>query len=130
MTCSRAFLALSTFTQHLSTQPKQNVALDHASCTSQVQTLFAQGGLQSYFAADTSFYQPDPPPTSAYMDALKHLQILPNLQIPAPKTDKERESVHWSTQWPYCNNDAQMGILWSLVSFPKAGKDADWLIRV
>ena len=134
-TCSRAFVGLSTFTRHLSTHPKQNPTLNHASCASQVQTLFAQGGLQSYFAVDTSFCQPDPPPTLAYADALKLWKTLPGPQIPAPETDKERESVHWFTQWPellkpYCNNDAQAGALRSLVSFPEAGKDPDWLVRV
>lgn len=132
--CCGAFLAASSFVRHLGTHlihPRP----DPTHCGSPIQTLFAQGGLQAYFPVDTSLSQPDPPPGSAYVEALNLLRALPDPQIPTPNNDKERESVHWFTRWPellapYCSSDAQVDVLRSLVSFPQAGKDPDWLIMV
>lgn len=132
--CSRAFRATSSFVRHLGTH-FDHPPLDPALCVSPIQTLFSQGGLQMYFAVDTSLSQQDPPPNTAYADALKFLRSLPKPQIPIPKTDKERESVHWFTRWPellepYSKTDAQVKILQSLVSFPEAGRDPGWLLKV
>jgi len=132
--CSKAFVATSSFLRHLSTHsayPKP----DHNSCTSCIQTLFAQGGLQMYFPVNVSLSQLDPSPKSAYVDALTLLQNLPTPHIPVPDNDKERASVHWYTRWPellepYCTNDAHVQELRSLVSFPQAGIDPDWLVGV
>jgi hypothetical protein len=133
-TCSEAFLAKSSFVRHLSSHliyPKP----DPSSCASKIQTLFGQGGLQAYFPVDISLSHPDPPPNSAYADALELLLTLPKPQIPTPNTDKERESVHWFTRWPellqpYCNEEAQADALRRLVSFPQVGIDPEWLTRV
>lgn len=132
--CSKAFPATSSFVRHLSNHtfyPKPHPP----SCTSSIQTLFAQGGLQSYFPVDVSLSQPDPPSNSVYVEALHLLQNLSAPQIPAPDNDKERASIHWFTRWPellepYCSNDAQVLELRSLVSFPQPDLDPDWLVKV
>ena len=131
--CSRAFLATSTFVRHLGTH-HINPPVNPALCSSPVQTLFVQGNLQMYFAVDTTLSQPDPHPNLAYADALKLLRALPEPQIPTPKTDKDRESVHWFTRWPelmepYCKTAAQVNKLRSLVAFPEARTDQAWLVR-
>jgi hypothetical protein len=132
--CSKAFVAHSTFTRHLSSHPVYPKP-DPSSCASSIQTLFAQGGLQMYFPVDVFLSQQDPPPNSAYADALHLVQTLPTPNIPVPDNDKERASVHWFTRWPellesYCTDDAATDELRSLVSFPQSGLDPDWLVRV
>jgi len=136
-TCSSAFHAESSFTRHLSTHPSQlsQRKPDPGSCTCYIQTLFAQGSLQRYFSVETSLSHADPPATSAYGDALKLLQDAPSPQIPPPKGDKERESIHWYTRWPellasFCNSSDQVNRLRSLTSFPQEGTHPDWLVRV
>lgn len=136
-TCSGAFPAESSFTRHLATHPSwfPHSKPDPGSCACYIQTLFTQGNLQSYFSVETSLSHPDPPRTSVYADGLKLLRDLPNPQIPAPNSDKERESIHWYTRWPellatFCNNPDQVNMLRSLTLFPEEGTDQSWLVRV
>ena len=68
--CSRAFQATSSFVCCLSTH-FDNPLLDPTLHVSPIQTLFSQGGLQMYFAVNMSLSQQDPPPNSAYTNALK-----------------------------------------------------------
>lgn len=132
--CSMAFLAHSSFERHLTTHttfPKP----DPASCASSIQTLFAQGGLQNYYPVVPSLSLPDPPPNSAYVDALRLHENLPSPHIHVAENDKERASIHWFTRWPelfepYCKDDAQVDALRSMISFPQTGADPDWLVRV
>jgi len=135
-TCSTAFRGESTFIRHLASHPTDpfHPKLDPGSFACYIQTVFVQGNLQSYFSVETSLSHPDPPPTSAYPDALKLLQDLPSPQIPPPKNDKERESIHWYTRWPelmepFCHSPGQVVMLRSLTSFPQEGTHPDWLIR-
>jgi hypothetical protein len=134
ITCSMAFPAKSSFLRHLSVHPIYPRP-DPTSCTSSIQTLFAQGGLQAYFPVNVSLSQPDPPPNSAYVDALHLLHTLPAPQIPIPNNDKERASIHWFTRWPellepYCSDESKVLQFRSLVSFPHPGVDPDWLLTV
>ena len=132
--CSQAFVARSSFLCHLKTHhghPKPDAAL----CKSPIQTLFAQGGLQKYFAVNESLSMPDPPLTSVYADVLPLLRSIPAPQIKVANNDKERASIHWFTRWPellepYCRDDGQVSALRSLASFPESGVDPDWLVRV
>ena len=134
MCCSKAFLATSSFIRHLSGHIVRQKP-DPASCTSSVQTLFAQGGLQMYFSVDVSLSMPDPPLSSVYTDVLPLLRSLPAPRIQVANNDKERASIHWFTRWPellgpYCEDDDRVHMLQSLVSFPDSGVDPDWLVRV
>jgi len=132
--CSRAFLAQSTFTRHLSSHlhhPKPNPS----SCISYVQTVFAQGGLQCYFSVDPSLSNLDPSSDSAYAYAVKMLEGLPEAPIPAPDHDKDRASIHWFTRWPqllqpYITDGNSQETLKSLVAFPDPGSDPAWLTKI
>ena len=132
--CSKAFFAISSFVRHLSSHP-DHPKPDPTLCKSPIQTLFAQGSLQMYFAVEPSLSLPDPPLSSAYADALTLLHSLPVPQVKAADNDKERASIHWFTRWPellepYCKDDGQASMLRSLVSFPEERIDPEWLIRV
>jgi hypothetical protein len=132
--CSKAFLGKPSFVRHLGGHHLK-VKQDPDSCAWEVQTLFSQGNLQVYFAVDSSFSQSDPPPSSAFAEAVTLFHTLPSAQITPPSNDKERESVHWFTHWPdllepYCKDDSQADALRALVSFPQADKDPDWLMGV
>lgn len=132
--CSRNFLSQSTFTRHLSDHtvlPKPNPS----SCTSEVQTLFEQGGLQQYFSVDSSLSDLDPSAASAYAYAVRMLPDLPKAQIPASNHDKDRASIHWFTRWPellavYAKDKASCDFLQSLISFPEPSSDPDWLTKL
>lgn len=131
--CSEAFLATSTFLRHFRSHPRHPKP-DAASCASPIQTLFAQGGLQKYFPVDVSLSMPDPPLSAVYTDVLPLLRNLPDPEIQVTNNDKERASIHWFTRWPellepYCQDDSQVSMLQSLVSFPDSGVDPDWLVR-
>lgn len=132
--CSKAFLAKSTFTRHLSDHPDKPKP-NHLTCVSDVQTLFGQGGLQRYFTVDQSLSTADLSPTSAYAFAVKMLKTLPEAHIPPPDHDKDRASIHWFTRWPellrpYIADKRSQTSLQSLVSFPVPNSDPEWLLKL
>ena len=132
--CSRAFLAQSTFARHLSSHsycPKPSPS----SCVSDIQTLFAQGGLQLYFSVNPSLSNLDPSSDSVYAYAVKMLEALPKAHIPASDHDKDRASIHWFTRWPqllqpYITDKSSQESLKSLVVFPESGSDPVWLAKL
>lgn len=132
--CNASFPAESTFARHLSGHPGLEKPRPR-SCVSDIQTLFAQGGLQLYFPVDRSLSNLDPSSASAYISAVEMLKNLPTPPLPPSNHDKDRASVHWLTRWPEllkpytANRDDQM-FLQSLVSFPESGTDPGWLIRL
>lgn len=134
--CSRAFVAVSTFTRHLSDHPKlRGSASDSSSCASYVQTLFSQGGLQNYFSVDPSLSTLDPSTASEYAYALKMLQSLPKAEIPASDYDKDQASIHWFTRWPellkpYAAEQRDIGFLMSLVIFPEPSAAPEWFTKL
>lgn len=134
--CSKAFLALSTFTRHLSDHPQlQGAKPDPSSCTSPIQTLFSQGGQQRYFPVDPSLSDLDPSSSSAYAHAVEMLRALPKPNIPVSEHDKDQASIHWFTRWPellrpYITDSSSVEFLQSLVSFPDPGSDPEWLVKL
>lgn len=132
--CAMSFLAESTFTRHLSGHSGRQKPRP-ASCVSDVQTLFAQGGLQRYFSVDRSLSNLDPSSASAYVSAVEMLKNLPAAPVPASNHDKDRASVHWFTRWPellkpYIVEQDDQVFLQSLVSFPESGADPGWLTKL
>lgn len=132
--CCEAEKATSSFLRHLKSHPVHPKP-DPASHKHPIQTLFAQGGLQMYFAVDISLSIPDPPLSSVYAEVLPLVRSIPAPRIQAANSDKERASIHWFTRWPdllepYCKDDEQVSLLRSLVSFPESGVDPDWLLEV
>jgi hypothetical protein len=132
--CSKAFLAQSTFTRHLSNHPDRPKS-QPSTCISEIQTLFDQGGLQHYFSVDSSLSNLDPSANSAYIYAVGTLPDLPKPHIPAPSHDKDRASIHWFTRWhellqPYVIDRDTLTFFQSLVSFPEPGSDPDWLTKL
>lgn len=131
--CSKAFLALSSFTRHLSDH--RGSKPHPPSCASYVQTLFCQGGLQCYFSVDPSLSKLDPSTASAYAYAVKTLETLPKEEIPISEHDKDRASIHWFTRWPellkpYTTDKTSITSLQSLVSFPDPASDPEWLTKL
>ena len=134
--CARAFRAEGTFTRHLSDHPKSpGKKPDASSCSSYVQTLFNQGGLQKFFCVDPSLSNVDPSANYAYTYAVGMLESLPKPDIPIPDNDKDRASIHWFTRWPellqpYIADRSSISFLQSLVSFPEPGSDPEWLAKL
>ena len=132
--CLTACLGQSTFMRHLSEHPGRP-KVDPSFCISDVQTLFRQGGCQSYFSVDPSLSNLDPSAASVYDHAVKSLESLPKAQIPTSNHDKDRASIHWLTRWPellepYIKDEKTQASLKSLVSFPDPKSDPDWLMRL
>jgi Orsellinic acid/F9775 biosynthesis cluster protein D len=132
--CLEAFRSKSTFERHLSIHCHRRKP-SISSCVSDVQTLFNQGGLQCYFSVDHSLSDLDPSSDSAYAHAVQMLGDLPKAHIPLPKHDKDRASIHWMTRWPemlqpYIKDKKSQTSIQSLILFPEAGLDPDWLVRV
>jgi hypothetical protein len=132
--CSKAFLAQSTFTRHLSNHPDRPKP-QPSTCTSEIQTLFHQGNLQGYFSVDSSLSNLDPSASSAYTYAVRMLPNLPKPHIAASSHDKDRASIHWFTRWPdllrrYVTDRSSLAFFQSLVSFPEPGSDPDWLMKL
>lgn len=134
--CSKAFVAESTFVRHLSSHPDPKDSKPHpASCASDIQTLFSQGGKQRYFSVDPTLSNLDPLSTSAHAYAVKKLPSLPKPNIPTPEHDNDRASIHWFTRWPellkpYTTGATSITFLQSLVSFPDPASDPEWLIKL
>lgn len=129
--CSKAFVAPSTFTRHLCNHPAPpDGKPDPSSCASYVQTLFRQGGQQSYFSVDPSLSDLDPSSASAYRFAVDALRNLPKPEIPLLDHDKDRSSIHWFTRWPellkpYVVDQRSVRFLLSLISFPEPESDSE-----
>jgi len=134
--CPRAYVGLSSFTRHLSDHPAPPEGKPNpSSCFSYVQTLFRQGGQQSYFSVDPSLSDLDPSSASAYEFAVKMLQSLPKAEIPVLDHDKDRSSIHWFTRWPellkpYVEDQRSIGFLLSLVSFPEPKSNSHWSAKL
>ena len=132
--CSMSFAAESTFARHLSSHSGCEKPRPSA-CVSDIQTLFAQGGLQCYFSVNPSLSNLDPSSASAYVSAVEMLKNLPPAPVSTSDHDKDRASVHWFTRWPellkpYINNRSDQMFLQSLVSFPESGAGPVWLPKL
>ena len=134
--CTRAFIAQSTFSRHLSDHPEPRGSKpDPSSCVSYLQTLFSQGGLQNYFSVEPSLSLANPSSTYSYEYAVKMLESLPKPDIPISNHDKDRASIHWFTRWPellqpYIVDGRSIRSLQSLVSFPDPKSDPEWLLKL
>jgi len=132
--CPMAFLAQSTLVRHLSDHTDSTKPKPHL-CVSDVQTLFNQRNLRCYFSVDRSLSTIDPSSASAYAYAIQMLESLPKANIPTSDHDKDRASIHWFTRWPellqpYITDRRGQDFLHSLVSFPEASSDPDWMMKL